>query len=69
MTTGPALELAEAIQELHQRTRSLGTMTLRELCDEMHAEVHAHGTIGLLDQAFGELPVPVTSPAGGVPAS
>jgi arginine decarboxylase len=38
-------------------------MTLRELCDEMHAEVRAHGTIGLLDRAFGELPVPVSSPA------
>ena len=37
-------------------------MTLRELCDEMHAEVRAHGTIQLLDRAFGELPVPLTSP-------
>jgi arginine decarboxylase len=40
-----------------------GAMTLAELCDEMHAEVCAHGTIELLDRAFGELPVPVTSPA------
>jgi arginine decarboxylase len=40
-----------------------GAITLRELCDEMHAEVRARGTIGLLDRAFGELPLPVTSPA------
>jgi hypothetical protein len=33
-------------------------MTRRELCDEMHAEVRAHGTIDVLDRAFAELPVP-----------
>ena len=36
--------------------------TLRELCDEMHAEVRARGTIQLLDRAFGELPVPAMNP-------
>ncbi|MGA2530762.1 MAG: Orn/Lys/Arg decarboxylase N-terminal domain-containing protein [Acidimicrobiales bacterium] len=40
-----------------------GAVTVHELCDEMHAEVCAHGTIGLLDRAFAELPVPMTSPA------
>jgi arginine decarboxylase len=39
-----------------------GSMTMRELCDEMHAEVRAHGTIQLLDRAFGELPTAVTNP-------
>jgi arginine decarboxylase len=39
-----------------------GSMTMRELCDEMHAEVRAHGTIQLLDRAFGELPEAVTNP-------
>ena len=40
-----------------------GDTTLRELCDEMHAEVRAHGTIELLDRAFAELPVPATTPS------
>jgi len=39
-----------------------GATTMRELCDQMHAEVRAHGTIQLLDRAFGELPAPVTNP-------
>jgi len=40
-----------------------GRMTLRELCDEMHAEVCARATIELLDRAFAELPVPATTPS------
>ena len=56
--------LTEAIPDLAMAYPGrYGAMTLRELCDEMHAEVRAHGTIGLLDRAFGELPVPVSSPA------
>ena len=56
--------LTEAIPDLAMAYPGrYGAMTLRELCDEMHAEVRAHGTIGLLDRAFGKLPVPVTSPA------
>ena len=39
-----------------------GATTLRELCDEMHAEVRARGTIQLLDRAFGELPAPAMNP-------
>jgi arginine decarboxylase len=39
-----------------------GKITLRGLCDEMHAEIRARGTIELLDRAFGELPVPATTP-------
>ncbi|MGD0440475.1 MAG: hypothetical protein ABSB52_07575 [Acidimicrobiales bacterium] len=38
-----------------------GGTTLRELCDEMHAEVRARATIELLDRAFAELPVPATA--------
>ncbi len=38
-------------------------MTLRELCDEMHAEVRARATIELLDRAFAESPVPATTPS------
>ena len=40
-----------------------GDTTLRELCDEMHAEVRARATIELLDRAFAELPEPATTPA------
>ena len=55
--------LAEAIPDLAAAyPERYGKMTLRELCDEMHAEVRAHGTIELLDRAFGELPTPVTNP-------
>ena len=39
-----------------------GATTLRELCDEMHAEVRARGTIQLLDRACGELPAPAMNP-------
>jgi len=38
-------------------------LTVRELCDQMHAEILARGTIELLDRAFGDLPEPVTTPA------
>jgi arginine decarboxylase len=56
--------LREAIPELVAAHPDLyGKMTLRELCDEMHAEVRARGTIELLDRAFAELPVPATTPA------
>jgi len=55
--------ISEAIPDLAAaHPGPYGAMTLRELCDEMHAEVRAHGTIQLLDRAFGELPVPLTSP-------
>jgi arginine decarboxylase len=37
-------------------------VTIRSLCDEMHAEVKNHGTIELLDQAFNEVPAPHLSP-------
>ncbi|MGD0985423.1 MAG: Orn/Lys/Arg decarboxylase N-terminal domain-containing protein [Acidimicrobiales bacterium] len=40
-----------------------GKTTLRELCDEMHSEVRARGTIELLDRAFAELPLPATTPS------
>jgi arginine decarboxylase len=39
-----------------------GTMTLRALCDEMHAVVRTNRTIELLDSAFGELPAPRITP-------
>jgi arginine/lysine/ornithine decarboxylase len=57
------LSLGEAIGELVAAYPDrYGKMTLRELCDEMHAEVRARGTIELLDRAFAELPVPATTP-------
>jgi len=56
--------LAEAIPDLVAAyPNRYGDTTLRELCDEMHAEVRAHGTIELLDRAFAELPVPTTTPS------
>src|ERR1019366_309875 len=39
-----------------------GATTLRELCDEMHAEMRDRRTIELLDRAFGELPAPAMIP-------
>jgi arginine decarboxylase len=38
------------------------SMTLRELCDDMHRQIKESGTTALLDQAFSEAPTPVTSP-------
>ena len=53
----------EAIPELAAAySDRYGKITLRGLCDEMHAEIRARGTIELLDRAFGELPVPATTP-------
>jgi len=40
-----------------------GNLTVRELCDEMHAEMRDRRTIELLDRAFAETPVPATYPA------
>jgi arginine decarboxylase len=37
-------------------------LTLRQLCDEMHAEMKNNGTIELLDQAFNEVPTPHMRP-------
>ena len=55
--------IAEAIPDLVAAYPDrYGGMTLRELCDEMHAEVRARATIELLDRAFAELPVPATNP-------
>ena len=39
-----------------------GSLTLRQLCDEMHAQTKHRGTIELLDRAFEVLPVPTTTP-------
>ena len=56
--------LKEAIPELVAAYPArYGKMTLRELCDKMHAEVRARGTIELLDRAFAELPAPATTPS------
>jgi arginine decarboxylase len=40
-----------------------GDLTVRELCNQMHAELRDHRVIELLDQAFGAIPEPVTTPA------
>jgi arginine decarboxylase len=56
--------IAEAIPDLASAYPDrYGDSTLRDLCDEMHAEVCARGTIELLDRAFAELPVPATTPS------
>jgi arginine decarboxylase len=39
-----------------------GALTLRQLCDEMHAQTKDRGTIELLDQAFEVTPAPKTTP-------
>ncbi len=39
-----------------------GNLTLRELCDQMHAELGGRRIIELLDQAFGDIPAPATTP-------
>jgi len=55
--------LGEAIPDLADRFATRYTdYTLRQLCDEMHAEVQAHATLKLLDEAFDELPVPLMTP-------
>jgi arginine decarboxylase len=38
-------------------------VTLRQLCDEMHAEVKLHGTIELLSRAFNETPTARMKPS------
>jgi arginine decarboxylase len=56
--------IAEAIPDLASTYPGrYGATTVRELCDEMHCEIRDHGTIELLDRAFGELPVPATNPS------
>jgi arginine decarboxylase len=55
--------VSEAIPDLSSAyPERYGDMSLRELCDEMHAEIRARQTIELLDRAFGELPTPATTP-------
>jgi arginine decarboxylase len=39
-----------------------GDLTVRELCDEMHAEIRDRRIIELLDSAFAEMPAPVAAP-------
>ena len=56
--------LTEAIPDLvASYPGRYGDMTLRELCDDMHAEVRARATIELLDRAFAELPEQATTPS------
>jgi arginine decarboxylase len=40
-----------------------GGLTLRQLCDQMHAELRSLRVTRLLDEAFGTLPAPVMPPA------
>jgi arginine decarboxylase len=39
-----------------------GDTTVKQLCDEMHAEIHDRQMIELLDRAFAEIPTPATTP-------
>lgn len=56
--------ISEAIPDLAAAyPHRYGGMTVRELCDEMHGEIRDRGMIELLDRAFGEIPVPATTPA------
>ena len=55
--------LSEAIPDLvSSYPTRYANYTLRQLCDEMHAEVQAHDTLKLLDEAFDKLPVPLMTP-------
>jgi arginine decarboxylase len=57
--------IAEAIPDLAAaHPGRYDGMTLRELCDQMHGEIRDRHASELLDQAFGEIPVPATTPAG-----
>ncbi len=55
--------LEDAIPRLvAQYPQRYAGLTLKDLCDQMHAELRAQHVVGLLDQAFGALPVPVLPP-------
>jgi len=53
----------EAIPDLADAYRDqYSGATVRELCDQMHAEIRDRRIIELLDQAFGDIPAPATTP-------
>jgi len=55
--------LGEAVPRLvAEHPRRYAGLTLRDLCDQMHAELRAQHVAVLLDQAFGTLPIPVLPP-------
>jgi len=55
--------LEEAIPRLAaEYPRRYADLSLRDLCDQMHAELRAQHVVRLLDQAFGTVPVPVLHP-------
>src|SRR6516165_5131759 len=55
--------LQQAIPRLAaEYPRRYADLSLRDLCDQMHAELRAQHVAVLLDQAFGTLPVPVLPP-------
>jgi arginine decarboxylase len=56
--------LQQAIPRLvAEHPRRYAGLSLRELCDQMHAELRAHQVARLLDEAFGTLPVPAMPPS------
>jgi len=55
--------VAEAIPDLAaSHPRRYAGLTLRDLCDQMHAEIRDHGIVGVLDRAFGDPPKAATTP-------
>ena len=55
--------VSEAMPELFELyPNRYGSMTLRQLCDEMHAQIVESGVTRLLDEAFSDVPSPVTTP-------
>jgi arginine/lysine/ornithine decarboxylase len=55
--------LQEAIPRLAAgHPRRYPGLSLRDLCDQMHAELRAQQVVRLLDQAFSTLPQPVLPP-------
>ena len=55
--------VSEAIPDLAATyPQRYGDLSLRELCDQMHVDIRDHGTVALLDSAFGKLPEPVITP-------
>ena len=56
--------LAQATPRLvAEHPQRYAELSLRDLCDQMHAELRAHQVARLLDEAFGTLPVPVMPPS------
>ena len=56
-------QISEAIPDLAAAyPGQYGGLTVRELCDQMHAEIRDRRIIELLDQAFSEIPEPATNP-------